>query len=65
MSAWSRSCSRTQSLALARDRLTADGVFVMYNLYRQPWLVDKLVGMTSDTFGTPPFRAPRTDRRKR
>ena len=45
----------TQSIALARDRLTADGVFVMYNLYRQPWLVDKLVSMVGDTFGTPPF----------
>jgi hypothetical protein len=44
-----------QSLALARDRLTDDGVFVMYNVYREPWLVDKLVRMTADVFGTQPL----------
>ena len=44
-----------QSLALARDRLTDDGVFVMYNVYREPWLVEKLVRMTADVFDTEPF----------
>lgn len=44
-----------QSMALARDHLTDDGVFVMYNIYRQPWLVTKLVDMTGATFGHPPF----------
>ena len=44
-----------QSMALARDRLTEDGVFVMYNIYRQPWLVTKLADMARTTFGHRPF----------
>ena len=44
-----------ESLALARDHLTDDGVFVMYNIYRQPWLVQKLVNMTGETFDQQPL----------
>ena len=44
-----------ESFALARDRLTDDGVFVMYNIYRQPWLVEKLVNMAARTFHGPPL----------
>ena len=29
-------------MASARDHLTPNGVFVMYNIYREPWLVAKL-----------------------
>ncbi len=38
-----------------RDHLAPDGVFVLYNYYRQPWLVAKLQGMLSDAFGTRPL----------
>ena len=34
-----------------REHLTADGLFVLYNYYRQPWLVSKLAGMLRGTFG--------------
>jgi SAM-dependent methyltransferase len=44
-----------ESLALARDHLTDDGVFVMYNIYRQPWLVQKLVNMAGETFDQTPL----------
>jgi hypothetical protein len=44
-----------ESLALAREHLTDDGVFVMYNIYRQPWLVQKLVNMTGETFDQTPL----------
>ena len=44
-----------ESLALARDHLTDDGVFVMYNIYRQPWLVQKLVNMAGETFDQKPL----------
>ena len=43
-----------EALASARDHLTADGVFVFYNYYRQPWLRDKIAGMLTDVFGAPP-----------
>lgn len=44
-----------EALAEARDQLAPDGVFVMYNLYREPWLVAKLEGMIRDVFGHPPL----------
>lgn len=44
-----------ESLASARDHLAPDGVFVMYNLYREPWLVAKLDAMMRETFGHPPL----------
>jgi SAM-dependent methyltransferase len=44
-----------ESLALARDHLTDDGVFVMYNIYRQPWLVTKLTNMAGETFDQAPL----------
>ena len=40
-----------EAIAAARDRLAPDGVFVMYNTYRQPWLVAKLVSMAETAFG--------------
>jgi spermidine synthase len=45
----------TDSLANARERLTRDGVLVLYNYYRQDWLVDKLGGMLEAVFGRPPY----------
>jgi hypothetical protein len=41
-------------MASARDHLSPDGVFVMYNFYRDPWLITKLRDMFADVFdGTP------------
>jgi SAM-dependent methyltransferase len=44
-----------EALAEARDHLAPDGTFVMYNLYREPWLVAKLEGMITDVFGHRPL----------
>jgi hypothetical protein len=33
-----------------RDHLAPDGIFVLYNYYREPWLVDKIVGMLGAAF---------------
>ena len=44
-----------ESLASARDHLAPNGVFVMYNLYREPWLVSKLDGMATTVFGQAPL----------
>jgi hypothetical protein len=38
-----------------RDHLTSDGVFVLYNYYREPWLVAKLDSMLQTAFGTAPI----------
>ena len=44
----------TEAFASARDHLAGDGVFVLYNYYRQPWLLDKVSGMLTEVFGAPP-----------
>ena len=44
-----------ESFASVRDHLAPDGLFVMYNWYRQRWLVDRLGGMLHTTFGTAPL----------
>jgi len=38
-----------------RDHLSDDGVFVLYNYYRDTWLVNKLAGMLETTFGHEPL----------
>ncbi|MEZ4595850.1 MAG: hypothetical protein R3C32_02845 [Chloroflexota bacterium] len=39
-----------------RDHLSDDGIFVLYNYYREPWLVAKIATMLQDAFGgTPPL----------
>jgi SAM-dependent methyltransferase len=43
-----------EAFASARDHLTPDGVFVLYNYYRQPWLLDKIAAMLADVFGARP-----------
>ena len=43
-----------EAFASARDHLVPDGVFVLYNYYRQPWLIEKIAGMLTDVFGAPP-----------
>jgi hypothetical protein len=43
------------SLGAAKAALTTDGVLVLYNYYREPWLIEKLAGMVSHTFGRDSF----------
>jgi hypothetical protein len=38
-----------------RDHLGPNGVFVLYNFYREPWLVEKMAGMLQQSFGTTPI----------
>ena len=40
-----------QAFANARDHLKPDGVFVMYNFYRQGWVVGRLTKMAEEVFG--------------
>jgi hypothetical protein len=44
-----------ESFASARDHLTPNGIFVMYNYYRQPWLVQRYANMVEQVFGAPPI----------
>ena len=44
-----------ESFAAARDHLDEDGVFVMYNWYREPWLVSKLTQMAARVFDAAPL----------
>jgi hypothetical protein len=39
----------------ARAHLTDDGAIVLYNYYRQDWLLRKLAGMLESAFGQPPY----------
>jgi SAM-dependent methyltransferase len=43
-----------EAFAAARDHLGQDGVFSVYNFYREDWLVDRLAGTMNDVFGQPP-----------
>ncbi|GAA4906960.1 hypothetical protein GCM10025789_28070 [Tessaracoccus lubricantis] len=43
-----------EALASARERLTDDGVFSMYNYYREDWLIDRLGGIAQEAFGHAP-----------
>jgi SAM-dependent methyltransferase len=45
----------TEAFTSVRDHLAPGGVFVMYNYYRQPWLVEKLAVMLRDAFGHAPL----------
>ncbi len=43
------------SLAAARSALAPDGVLVLYNYYRESWLIEKLAGMVTRAFGRDSF----------
>ncbi len=43
-----------QAMAAARDHLTDDGVFAMYNYYREPWLINRLAGTVDEVYGHAP-----------
>ncbi len=44
-----------ESLQDARSRLAENGALVLYNYYREDWLIDKLAGMVETVFGSPPY----------
>jgi hypothetical protein len=37
------------------EHLTSDGMFVLYNFYRQEWLPQKIAGMLAESFGGTPI----------
>ncbi len=43
-----------EAIRAARSRLTANGVFGMYNAYRHPWLIDRYAQTLTQAFGHPP-----------
>ena len=51
-----------ESFRQARRLLAPDGVLVLYNYYRQPWLVAKLAGMLEEAFGRAPVIRSYSDR---
>jgi len=44
----------TEAMAAARAHLKPGGAFVMYNYYRQPWLLDRLARTLALTYGHAP-----------
>ncbi len=44
-----------EAFASVRDHMSEQGIFVVYNYYRDDWLVSKLAGMLNDAFDTPPL----------
>jgi len=43
------------AMKAAKERLTDDGILVLYNYYREDWLVRKLAGMIESVFLEPPY----------
>lgn len=43
-----------ESIQEAYDHLTPDGVFAMYNYYREDWLINRLAGTVESVFGHSP-----------
>ena len=43
-----------EAFASARDHLTPDGVLVLYNYYREDWVIDRYARTLAETFGTAP-----------
>jgi spermidine synthase len=39
----------------ARSKLNDNGIFVLYNYYRAPWLISKIALMMENIFGYPPY----------
>lgn len=44
-----------ESFRAVRDRLKPDGVLVVYNYFREPWLVDRLANTAARAFGEEPI----------
>lgn len=45
----------TEAFDEVRDRLSPDGVFVLYNFYREEWLPQKIAAMLEESFGSAPI----------
>ena len=43
-----------EAMEVARDHLTPEGVFAMYNYYRSAWLADRLANTLDEVYGHPP-----------
>ena len=43
-----------EAFAAVRDRLKPDGLLVIYNYFREPWLVDRLANTAARVFGEEP-----------
>jgi SAM-dependent methyltransferase len=43
-----------ESFRAVRDRLNPDGVLIVYNYFREPWLVDRLANTAAEAFGEEP-----------
>src|SRR5207249_11421628 len=43
------------AIAKARTRLTNNGILVLYNFYREDWLVEKLANMAGHAFNQEPL----------
>ena len=43
-----------ESFRAVRDRLAPDGLLVVYNYFREPWLVDRLANIAANAFGEEP-----------
>ena len=48
-----------EAMEVARDHLTPDGVFAMYNYYRYPWLADRLANTSKRCMGILRASTPR------
>ena len=44
-----------ESFRAVRDRLKPDGVLIVYNYFRKPWLVDRLANTAARAFGDEPI----------
>ncbi len=44
-----------EAFAAAREHLEPDGLFVLYNWYRETWLVARYASMLEEAFGQPPL----------
>lgn len=44
-----------EALQDARDHLSVDGLLVLYNYYREDWLIEKLAWMLQDVFNEAPY----------
>ena len=43
-----------ESFRAVRDRLAPNGLLVVYNYFRERWLVDRLANIAADAFGHEP-----------
>lgn len=44
-----------EAFASVREHLADDGIFVLYNYFREPWLIAKLASQLEDAFGHAPL----------